>query len=365
MSVAVGGGGGRSFGANYGASSEVDNSRINADMLFNVVDYSDEEDPAIKGQTKKKKVPLPMGIRRVEHKEEEVTLATAAEIEAQEHGVVEQVDDDSDSEGLFVDDVQTKKEEARQPDQDDEVWEHAVPRSRVKVKNEDVDMDLDQIPEESSEQKKKSILRDAMRGDTEDEHKAESLRYMFDLLTLGGDAAQRQPLDGHMFLFQFPGVLAPLRMVTPGEAKTTIDLDPKEGDDGDVVPAPPTKGPAANIDLTETPNKVEEEDNNSEDGNADNAMIEGGFLGNLVVRKSGKVELSWGGSKLNVVRGEQPSFLRTAVLLQEDEDGRAQAGQPSGAAISMGKIQGSFKLGLQLEAEKEWIVDPEDLVVDD
>jgi len=358
--VVVGGGGGHSFGTKYGASSEIDNSRINADVLFNAVDYSDEEEPVAKGQQKKKKVPLPMGIRRVEHKEEEVTLATAAEIEAQEHGVVEQVDNDSDSEGLFVDEARSKKEEARQPNQDDEVWEHAVPKSRVKIKDENDEMDLDEIPEVFSAQKKKSVFRNGIKADTEDEHKAESTRYMFDLLALKG-----QPLDGHMFLFQFPGVLAPLTTATPGESNAATNLDPKEEGHGDVEPTPPAKGPPANIDLTKTPDKVEDEDYDSEDDDAGDVMVKGGFLGNLVVRKSGKVELSWGGSNLNVVHSEQPSFLRTVVLLQEDENGKTQAGKPSGAAISMGKIQGSFKLGLQLEAEKEWIVNPEDLVTDE
>jgi len=369
----------------------VDNSRINADTLYTAGDYSDEGEPVIKGRQKKKKAPMPMGIRRIEHEEDKIMMATAADIEAQDRGldkVDEQEDDGSSSDGLFVDEVRTtKKEVPHIPAKDEEVWEHALPKSRVKIKDEDGEqMDLDQIPEgrfkapDSLEQRKKdAFMKESddkkakkRKGDTEEDLLTQDLEHLVNLFSIDNSGAKKDgedkgntELEGHMFLFQFPPVLPPLTSTAPKAPKADVKPEPTDDDDEDdiVMFAPQKKAPAANIDLTQDADKVKAEDEADEPADNDaNAEAGGGFVGNLVVRKSGKVELSWGGKTLLLAPGTQANFLSSAVLL-ESSDVKPQPGQVSGAAYGMGKIQGSFALVPTWGDEEEWDVDPEDLAI--
>ncbi|KAL2017580.1 hypothetical protein VTK56DRAFT_1953 [Thermocarpiscus australiensis] len=372
----------------YGASGIVDNSRINADMLYNYVELSDEEDRAsITSGKKKKKAPMPMGIRRVEHKEEEVAMTTAAEIEAQEKaGTLEE--EESDEEGLFVGGPAGED----LLDKDEGVWEHALsrPRNKVKIKQED-EMDMDQIPEgikqpESPEQKKKMLAQStgdqkpkkkvAAPKDPEAEVIAEDLERMVDLFTLQDhdvaaedETADRaaSALEGHMFLFQFPPVLPPLRAI-PRETSAR-PIKPEPTDDDLVMLDQPQHGAPVNIDLTQDADKVKKEGDGEEgeDGHVEkdqDQLREGGFVGNLIVRKSGKVELSWGGQTLQLMPGTQANFLSTAVLIEEADVKPGDASsQMAGVAYGMGKIQGSFALAPRWGDEEDWVVGAGDLQV--
>lgn len=365
----------------------MDNGRINADALYSWVDYSDEEEQvAVKGavrKTPKKKKPiLPLGIRRIEHKQEEVVLTTAAEIEAREHGG--DVDDsDSDSGGLFVEDGSPKVDPELESTKDDRVWEHGASKSdnNVRIKNEDGDgdvMDIDQIPEgqfkapDSPDSKKKtlasSIKKKKAPNGTEEDIISEDLERLLGLFNIqndaeAGDSAESQ-LEGHMFLFQFPPVLPPLKSVPVGPRPNLVKPEP----DSDVVmlDVPAANGATANIDLTGDGDSAAQKNGAAEEnaGRKDTAQVVhgAGFVGNLIVRKSGKVELSWGGKTLELVPGAQANFLSTAVLL-EDNDAKPQPGQMAGVAYGMGKVQGSFTLAPTWEEEEDWVVDPEDLVI--
>lgn len=303
----------------------------------------------------KRQVLLPMGIRREEHREEEITIANTADIEAQNKGVgTDQADDDA----LFVD---QERPATRQPDQDGEVWEHSLPKRRA-VKGEGYDMmELDDIPEDES----KTKASKPQKAKTEDELLAEDLLNMVQLFTIGQTDSDKKgseamSLEGHMFLFQFPPVLPPLEKAT--QTADELKPDPGEDDDSDIVFAP--KKPPVTVDLTEGADKVKTEDDaevNNE--NQDNSSIvkEAGFVGNLVVRKSGKVELSWGGQTLLLAPGTQSNFLSTAVLVEEGH----QSQDFQGAAFGMGRIQGSFALVPPWDDEQGWDVDPDELVVPD
>ncbi|KAK4452460.1 RNA polymerase III RPC4-domain-containing protein [Podospora aff. communis PSN243] len=386
--MSIGSGSGSKGGA-YGSPGLLDHNRINADTLYTAVDYSDEEEPAIKGRQKKKKAPMPMGIRRVEHEEEKLTMASTAEIEAKERGLekAEEQDDGESSDGLFVDEPRTKRETKQQtthiPAKDEGVWEHALPESRVKIKAEEADlMDLDDIPDgsttnpDSPDEKKEDILKiKKKKAETEEELLAKDLEHMISFFTFGDDVKKGEEKegvsskDGHMFLFQFPPILPPLTPVAPAASKPVVKPEPTEEDDDDEDPvmfALQKKTAPVNIDLTEGADKIKNEED-AEDGGDENAEPQeevGGFVGNLVVRKSGKVELSWGGNTLVLAPGTQANFLSQAVLL-EQSDVKPQPGQVSGTAYGMGKIWGSFSAVPTWGGEEEWTVDPEDLIIPD
>ena len=124
----------------------------------------------------------------------------------------------------------------------------------------------------------------------------------------------------------------------------------------------PARSTLAEVDLTaEGTERIKAEEDAEEVQETPNPYKDGGFVGQLVMRKSGKVELSWGGQTLELVPGTQAQFLNTAVLLEEN-DAKAQPGQVAGTAFGMGKIEGKFILAPKWGEEDEWEVDDEDLV---
>jgi len=355
------------------------------------MDLSDEEDPAARFVvTKKKKPPMPMGIRRVEHEEDKVTMVSFGETEVQGQGASQPAEEDNSSDELFVSDGPAKREPGRVPDKDDEVWEHAVPKTRVKIKNEDGDkMDLDDIPEggkfktpDSPELKKKVIPADdesdtapkKRKGDTEEELLADNLERMVHLFSVGMQDSERKDnagaqaesaLEGHMFLFQLPTILPPLKSTLPEAPKHVVKPEPIDDDESDdAVMFAPQKKPAVKINLTEVDSvKAEEgEDGDENEETGAGGYPNGGFLGKLVVRKSGKAELSWGGFPMEMEPGIQPNFLSTAVVL-EDGDVKPQPGDVSGTAIELGKIQGYFSVAPVWGDEEEWEVGSDDLAI--
>ncbi|SPQ22025.1 71d7f851-cb8d-4ceb-ba6f-7b8c506cf048 [Thermothielavioides terrestris] len=369
----------------YGVSGLIDNSRINADMLYNYVEISDEEDGGSVTSTKKKTRPImPMGIRRVEHKEEGVTMTTAAEIEAQEQAG-ELGEEESDEDGLFVSGAAVG--EADEPARDEGALEPQSTHGSVTVKKEDAEegaMDLDKIPEgikapDSPELKKKVPVseqkpkrKSAAPKDLESEIISEELQTMLDLFTVQGDdalgedgAANNAALEGHMFLFQFPPVLPPLRAVPrDGASKKPTSIKAEPDDDVVMLNQPPVS-----IDLTRDSDRKVKKEGDGEEGDDGNAkdegdeLKEGGYLGNLVVRKSGKVELSWGGQTLQLMPGIQSNFLSTAALIEYADVKPGDTSQTAGVAYGMGKIQGSFTLAPAWADEDDWVVDPEDLTI--
>ena len=109
-----------------------------------------------------------------------------------------------------------------------------------------------------------------------------------------------------MYLFQFPPVLPPLEVAAepagPGGVKT-------EPDDTVMVDAPPAGAAAAKptVDLTR----------DDDDYFGETLAKAGGFVGELKVRRSGRVELDWGGQTLELRPGGGVEFVTTAVLVDE------------------------------------------------
>ena len=69
---------------------------------------------------------------------------------------------------------------------------------------------------------------------------------------------------------------------------------------------------------------------------------EEGWIGKLIVRESGRVELCWGGTNLLVGRGVDAGFLTTGVMVDMIEKGPPGGGAPEGKALSMGQVMGKF-----------------------
>ncbi|RYP77143.1 hypothetical protein DL771_001433 [Monosporascus sp. 5C6A] len=329
-------------------------TRVNIDVLSGFAE--DVEDPETHFETFRsgqKSGSLPMGLFRTEHQEEEVKVATTAELQAEE----EQSEDEGD---LFVDPLPTKDAQGVDIDMNDnEVW-HAAPASAIKVKaepgTEAADVDMADIPEApgvkappSPEQKKKPAIAAADGVAKEKEKRREKAlqdpevqHAILDAQTLlrelrvykEGDDQSGRDKDGRMYLFQLPPILPPL-------AKLSLDGDAQE----------------APIDVDrqqdEAP-KVKREDGARESSSAAGALPEGGgCIGRLNVRRSGRVELDWGGTTLSLGNGTETEFLTTAVMLET----REHPDNPealTGVGYGMGQVMGKFVLTPVWDDEEDW-----------
>jgi DNA-directed RNA polymerase III subunit RPC4 len=389
-----GGPGGNSSQYTY-ADGIVEDDRIDADQLRGSTPRDDEEVYTHGGAkvvgTKKRRGILPVGIQREEFREKDLELTTAEDIAAGESGAKngatggEEVAEDDDA--MFVDEPRTKP--------DTEVWNHVAPKAREKVmiKNEHGELveatTIDEIAAARAQQQH-APPSDEQDQDEEPAAKpkpvvkrwSEEDQIKQDMDTLASQLArnaileqhhdeesnQSHPdsLEGNLFLFQLPPVLPPLKVArAPGPRRDAAGGFVKDEPRDDAVML---DQPRVNIDLTDdTPQpdvkdeEVIDETRKPSDKHEDPLYPpEGGYVGKLIVRKSGKVELDWGGQTLEVVRGLETNFLNTAVLVDEIS-ALPKPGELNGAAYSMGKIAGKFVLAPKWGDEDDWDVDAEEL----
>lgn len=380
------------------ADGRVEDDRINADELRGPTPRDDEDDgystPGAKVTSAKKRRPiLPVGIKREEYQEKGVELTTAEDIAAGETtgalatapAVTLPAEDD---EHMFVDDEEKPREsEGKKPD--NEVWTDFAPQpaKTVMVRNDEGVMvattNIDEIARykaarekenEEAEQKKKDEAAKRLAAKQikeEDQIKADLDRLASELHKNAvlesrydeNNEPHPDSLEGNLFLFQLPPVLPPLKVSRPPIPRTTdADFVKPEPNDDDIIMF---DQPA--VDLTnDTPQRdIKDEeivDENQAKTEKPDPLYppEGGYVGRLIVRKSGKVEMDWGGQTLDVVRGLETNFLNTAVLVDETTP-IPKAGEPNGAAYSMGRIAGKFVLAPVWHDEEEWEVDPDEL----
>ncbi|KAK4203298.1 hypothetical protein QBC40DRAFT_167382 [Triangularia verruculosa] len=302
--------GGRAFGSD---------GRVNADLLHDYVPDDEDDD--------KERPLMPMGIRRIQPKSEE---------DAEKDDKDAKGEEDSDEEGLFV----NEKERA-------EMDRQAAAKQAGRIKSEagSKNVDMASIPPRFAEAEE--IDYDNMlRVETSQKlnissGKAEELRRQRHLFS--------QQLDDRAFIFQFP-VRPPLYVVKDDGSLT------KSEDDGDVVMLDGQQQSNTPIDLT-TEVKEEEvaeaEDENREE--EPEAVPQAGYLGKLIVRKSGKVEIDWGGYRMDSGTGVAPRHLSTAVLLEMEEAKPGEA--PRGFAYSMGRVEAVFSSVLRTSDMEPWVVD--------
>ncbi|KAK0670790.1 RNA polymerase III RPC4-domain-containing protein [Cercophora samala] len=311
-------GGGRFARADYikkeGSGLFTDDGRVNADLLHDYVQDFDEDN--------KDQPLMPMGIRRVQPKSQE---------DADKEDVDEE--EDSDEEGLFV----NEKERAAK----DRLA--AKQASKVKTEGGGKDVDMDNIPprygEADTTDYDDMLLVDMSQKLQISSGKAEELRRQRNLFA--------QQLDDRAFIFQFP-VRPPLYVV-----KEDGSLAKTEGDD-DVVMLDGQQQDSAPVDLT---TEVKEEEVAEEESKEEvkEAVPQAGYLGKLIVRKSGKVEIDWGGYPMDSGTGVAPRHLSTAVLLESED---AKPGEtPRGFAYSMGRVEAVFSSVLRTSDMEPWVVD--------
>lgn len=405
-----GGFGGGGFGGRSGgpggngtqytyADGRIEDDRINADELRGPSPRDDEEDSftpagAKVAATKRRRPILPVGIKREEYQEKGVELTTAEDIAVGETTgelapkVVAATGDDD--EAMFVED--DPKTEAKKPD--DEVWTHVAPKppTKVMIKNEHGEMvevtAIDEIVAHkamkepaSPELKKKDPAakptKPLVKKFTEEDQIKQDMDKLAEELGKNAVLGERfdehgephpDSLEGHLYLFQLPPVLPPLKIKKQPKPRGADFVKPEPNDDVVMFDQPAVT--STNIDLTsDTPQRDIKDEDILDDSTANNNQEEplyppeGGYVGKLIVRKSGKVEMDWGGQTLEVVRGLETNFLNTAVLVDETNV-IPKSGELNGNAYSMGRIAGKFVLAPKWGDEEEWDVDPDELAVD-
>lgn len=341
-------------------------SRVNIDLLNGLADGHAPDGTPLYQPTRysqKSVGNLPIGMHRTLHQDTEVKVKTQAELEAEDR-------QSSDDEGnLFVDEPGGTTRHIGIGD-DDEVW-HAAPKSRVTVKSEpgmeeeaeDVDMaDIPEAPKAptSPEGGKKPILDEnghstevhAERTKRREKKMAEDLETMYSAMdieallrilsfTAPAEGEEGQEKDDQLFLFQLPPILPPLSRASDGLNRQLETVDLASSDSGSKVKI------EEGVEATRT--------------KSSGLPAEGGFIGRLNVHKSGKVELDWGGTTLNVGMGIETSFLTTATIIEQKENVET-AEEIAGFAYGMGQVIGKFVLAPVWEDEDEWDPDIDEIM---
>ncbi|KAI1180776.1 RNA polymerase III RPC4-domain-containing protein [Nemania sp. FL0916] len=339
-------------------------ARVNIDLLNGLTDgHAPDGSPLYQPNRYSQGGNLPIGMHRTLHTDPEVKVKTQAELEAEDR-------QSSDDEGnLFVD------EPARDPrdnsiDNDSEVW-HAAPSNRATVKAEPgteedgADVDMADIPEApkappSPEVRKKPVIGEngvtvdvaTEKAKRKEKKISEDTEFMYSTMDIEAllrslsvstaeETEESQGKDDQLFIFQFPPLLPPLAKLSDGvDGETeTVDLSSNEGRP-----------------------KIKLED--GVETTRDKSMglpAGGGFIGRLNVRKSGKVELDWGGTTLNLGMETETDFLTTAMIIEQKENVET-AEESAGYAYGMGQVIGKFVLAPPCDDEDEWDPDTDEIM---
>lgn len=383
-----GGGGGGGFGGGGGGFSRSFKSdskpgfaqaqryretRINADKLnVNTPDEElDSEDEAMIAAlgSRTTQSMLPMGIYRREHKDTGIIVATTAELEAAEN-------DNGEEESLWVDSGEATPM-ADVPE--DGVW-NTDSKKPVVVKKEPgseekMDLDRESKTPEAEEEEKPPVVETNPKKALPHDPEERMIQTDLDLLAneLGavtvtgedGETTTDGPAnkDGRMYLFQFPPLMPPLEQVATPKPKSKVKAEPE---DANMLDNTPDFG-STPVDLTADTNYESEpnpdDDPENKHGFMSQLLSQGGLVGQIKVRKSGRVEMDWGGRTLELSPAAGMNFLTTAVIVEENDE-KPKPGVIGGESIGMGKIMGRFILAPTWEEEEEWEVSPEELRID-
>jgi DNA-directed RNA polymerase III subunit RPC4 len=161
-----------------------------------------------------------------------------------------------------------------------------------------------------------------------------------------GDTEAEKPTDkkeGRLYLFQFPPAMP--KLINPA---TLPKGDPgvAAGTNNDVQVTGSRDNNVMDLDKPVKPEEeeiIKKEDDEPQTKTKESLATEEGYVGKLIVRESGRVDLDWGGSRMLVGRGIETSFLSMGVLVDSkgcfDEEGKPTR---EGVATGMGKIMGKF-----------------------
>ncbi|KAF6845352.1 DNA-directed RNA polymerase iii [Colletotrichum musicola] len=344
----------------FGEASGRREARINADRLAgHLVDRepdSDDETTAALINSKPDNI-WPMGIARIDKKEEKKAIATTAELQAEE-GKAE--------ESLWVDEGGPWAGPPPVVEEETKVW-HAAPKGTVQIKAEPgaMEVDLSVVKSSDAEAEEKVTPEPKTKkglADPEVDMITQDMQLLLSELGTVSDENSKaretsavQDKDGRLYLFQFPPLLPPLHPAAAAKVKPEPD---------DVVMLDPPSGES--VDLTHMADAIKPKTENIEEkinlADMSQLVSQAGMMGQLKVRKSGKVELDWGGRTLELSPAAGMNFLTTAVIVEESDE-KLKQGVMGGDSIGMGKIMGRFVLAPTWGDEEEWVVDPEDLVI--
>ncbi|KAF4338168.1 DNA-directed RNA polymerase III [Fusarium beomiforme] len=384
-----GGSGGRGFKSDakpgFAQASRSREARINADKLHvhTPEEDLDSEDEAMFEALNSRAVSvLPMGIYRREHKDEGVIVATTAELEAAENAqAVPPPPPPKEEESLWVDGDADEPQSTDETTEDGGIWNNDSKTPVIKKEpGVDDSMDLDVKLKADTEGNGKQPSETPVPQTKKPKQDSEEAMIQTDLEILanelgaveiseGEEGKTEGPSnkDGRMYLFQFPPVLPPLKQVAQPKSVNKVKPEPGESEDNvlESTSAVPDTEP---VDLTNDINTTGVnvpgfEDPEQKAGFMSSLLSSGGMVGQLKVRKSGRVELDWGGSTMELSPAAGMNFLTTAVIVEENDE-KPRPGVIGGESIGMGKIMGRFVLAPKWDEEEDWEVSSEDLRIE-
>lgn len=385
----IGGGGGgfggrgtksESKGINFAQGRDIYREpRINADKLhiMSPEDELDSEDEAmLAALSSKDSSKMPMGIFRKEHKETGIVVATTAELEAKENATGEE-------ESLWVDGESGTLPPEDKPEEG--VWDTG---SKPLIKEEpgaedSMDVDLAAVPkvEDKAPATAPAKVKKVLPQDPE----SKMIQSDLDLLAreLGAVSVDNETApelankDGRLYLFQFPPLMPPLKETSTAQGPVKVKEEASAVNVDDI----PASTDKTAVDLTGEADKDDDDDEEDDEeteeerakaelkhGFRSQFLSQGGMIGRLNVRKSGKVELDWGGHILEMSPAAGMNFLTTAVIVEESDEKPVVSGntaanaRPTGGdCVGMGKIMGRFTVAPVWSEEEDWNVAPEEL----
>lgn len=324
---------------------------------------------------------LPMGIYRREHKDEGVIVATTAELEAAENAQAIPSTPSKEEESLWVDGDADEPLLTDENAEDGGIWENDSKTPVIKKEpglDDSMDLDIetkadagdkDKQPSETPAPQTKKPKQDPEEAmiQTDLEILAHELGAVE--ISEGEEGKTKGPSnkDGRMYLFQFPPVLPPLKPITRPSSINKVKPEPGQGEDN-VLESTPAAADTEPVDLINDKNIAGInapgfEDPEQKAGFMSSLLSTGGMVGQLKVRKSGRVELDWGGSTMELNPATGMNFLTTAVIIEENDE-KPRPGVIGGESIGMGKIMGRFVLAPKWDDEEDWEVSSEDLRIE-
>ncbi|KAK8038125.1 DNA-directed RNA polymerase III RPC4 [Apiospora phragmitis] len=306
------------------------------DVRVNIDQLRDDAAPESSyGGSQKSSGSMPYSIPRVEHKNEDVKVATSAELEAEE----QQSDDEETYTDLRAEMLRDEDAELSAA-KDEGLWHAALVNTQdVRVKAEpgteiEDAMDIDKIPAKpeappSPELKKKPKPEELDARELAKERKREKVM---------------QDLETQFSIADTRALMEELNVSKPGDKEQGHERDGRlVSENDDLVEVDSTPG---------NNNKSAKASAKTAASAASAWPAEGGFIGKLNVRKSGKVELDWGGMPYELRLGTETGFLTTAIIVDDPEN--------DAAATGMGNVYNKFVAAPILDEEEDWDPDLEE-----
>ncbi|KAI1048684.1 hypothetical protein LB506_002373 [Fusarium annulatum] len=383
-----GGGGGRGFKSDskpgFAQASRSREARINADKLHVHTpeeDLDSEDEAMIEALNSRAVSVLPMGIYRREHKDEGVIVATTAELEAAENAQAIPPTPSKEEESLWVDGDADEPLLTDENAEDGGIWKTDTKTPVVKKEpglDDSMDLDIEATADAGDKDKQPSETPAPQTKKPKQDPEEVMIQTDLEILAneLGaveisegeeGKTEGPSNKDGRMYLFQFPPVLPPLKPITQPRPINKVKPEPGEGE-ANVLESTPAAADTEPVDLTTDKNTAGLnvpgfEDPEQKAGFMSSLLSTGGMVGQLKVRKSGRVELDWGGTTMELNPATGMNFLTTAVIIEENDE-KPRPGVIGGESIGMGKIMGRFVLAPKWDDEEDWEVSSEDLRIE-